>query len=144
MSTSARAALSRQIGRTGVAERDRGVSLQQQHGRWFPNDQTASHHHRPLAGQLIAVVIQDLQAGLCSTGGKAAAAASKHSGQGTGGDPVYILGRGERGTDGGFVQMPGQRAKQQTTMDRGVLVDRFDDVQRSVSSTVSGRINALQ
>ena len=121
-------ALGGQVGGAGVADGDGGMTAQQQHGHRFANDQTAAHHHRPLALQLVAVVVQDFQAGLGGAGRVSRAAAGKYRRQGPGSDAVHVLGGGEGGADCGLIHVLGQGAKQETAVDGVVPVDLLDDL----------------
>ncbi len=60
-----------QIARLGVADGDRGILVEQQHGNGFPHDVAAAHHHRvlPLYGN--AAALQDLNAACRGAGHQA-------------------------------------------------------------------------
>ena len=111
------AALGGQIGGAGVAEGDGGVAPQQQHGRRSADHQAAANHHRPPAGEIISIVVQQLHAGLGGAGGIALPVAGEHRRQRAGCDAVHILGRREGGTHRALVHVAGQWAEQQAAVD---------------------------
>ena len=107
----------------GIAERHRGVFAVQHHGGGLADHEAAAHDHGPPTRERHLIILQDLQTGLCGAGRVADGGVGKHTGQRTVRDAVDVLFRGQRRADGAVIELPGQRAEEQTAMDRRVCVD---------------------
>ena len=123
----------------GVADRDRSVFAVQHHGGRLAHHKASAHHHGPLAGEGNIVILQNFQAGLGGAGRVAQRRVGKHAGQRAVRDAVNVLFRGQCRADGAVIELPGQRAEEQTAVNGLVRVDFFNDFQQGVLSGIGGQ-----
>ena len=125
-----------------VAYCDRGVAGEEQLGHGLADDQAPADDHRPLSGAVNAVVVEYPGAALGCAGAEAPPAAGKHPGEGDVGYSVHILGRVQRGADGGVVDVPGQGTEDEYPVDGLIPAQGADGVNKLRLAHVLGQYDA--
>ena len=106
-----------------MADRHGSVLLQKHHGGRFSHHQTSAHHYSLFSGTVDLIMIQDFHTGLGGTGRKSLLSAGKHAHHGAVCNAVHIFCGIQRPDYRLFIQMSGQGAEDQHSMDTVVLID---------------------